>query len=156
MGLNKITEIVCDSCEKKMHFVTETFAIFLSGDKQIHSDPVSFFRCECGEVEFLPKEMVRAEQSAVKNYLFEALKNKEHLRGRYLKDIRSILGLKAKQLSLDLGYQSSTVTQWEARDIEFDKISSEGLALFLLRAMIFSGVAGAEEVHKGLSFQWTK
>jgi hypothetical protein len=136
-----LTTITCDNCGKKMRLVTEPLDMRVSSTLTVQSDPVSFFKCSCGEEDIPAKEAIRASNTVGTRLIIGALKGELLIEAASLRWLRSIVKMNAKDLSSALGYKSNTVTQWENRHTTFDTATSQGLAVAFARLMVSAGLA---------------
>lgn len=99
----------------------------------VTSDLVEYYQCDnplCNAKIFLGKESTKLDSTSVKNLLLEILKHKRKLNGDDIHYLRSFFSIPARQISLILGYETSTVSGWEGKNLELDFSKSLIVAIF--------------------------
>jgi DNA-binding transcriptional regulator YiaG len=124
----------CFQCEKgnliKKH---EKYRREIGNNRFIISDDVEYFQCDnpnCNAKIFLGNESKKLDATSVKNLLLDVLKNKRTLNGDDVYYLRTFFLISARQLSLCLRYESSTVSNWEGKNMELDFSKSIIVCLF--------------------------
>ena len=124
----------CYSCEKgNLTKKVETYKREIGKNRFVTSDLVEYLQCdnpECNAKIFLGKETTKLDATSVKNLLIDILQHKRTLNGDDVHYLRTFFNLSARQLSLRLRYEASTVSSWEGKNLELDFSKSVVVALF--------------------------
>jgi hypothetical protein len=125
---------ICPTCEKG--------ALIKKFDKQrreighnrfITSDIIEYLQCDnidCNAKIFFGNAVKKLDASSVKNLLLDVLKHTRGLNGDDVYYLRSFFAISARQLSLRLRYEASTVSGWEAKNLELDFSKSVIVCLY--------------------------
>ena len=134
-----------------MESICEPVTVMIGESSCVASDPVPFFRCECGETEFLTKHSRTADITAARRLLLSVLEGSRRLNGENLRWLRSVFSISAKDLSEQLQFKPSTGSQWESRNTLFDMPTSQGIALLFIKLMIRKQFFSKEEMAPMIS-----
>jgi hypothetical protein len=92
--------------------VFEPYPVVVAGGITVSSDPVRFMKCDsCGDVIMHGDETARADVSAGKNLLRDVIQHERTLNGRGVAFLRAMISMTAKELSLRLRLDATTVSQ---------------------------------------------
>ncbi len=129
--------VPCLACETgSLHAKFESYPVRISEHQTIPSDPVRFMKCDnCGDIIIHGEESKRADFSAGKNLLKAVVRQEESLNGRAVAFLRSLVSISAKELSLRLRLDATTVSQWEGRNTVIQHPTGFAVAVFFLREM---------------------
>ena len=138
----------CPVCNQGILVVrNEPHRVRVGVEKFVLSDAVHFLECSiCGERIFLGAESFKADNSAAKNLLREVLTGAQKLTGEDVSFLRAILQLSARELSLRLELDPSTVSQWETRKSTLSYPVAFAVAVFCFREIMKGDVRFADEI----------
>lgn len=131
------SHVPCLSCSSgALHAVFESYPVRVSASQTVFSDPVRFMKCEsCGDVIMHGDESTRADVSAGKNLLREVIQQERTLNGQTVAFLRALISITAKDLSLRLRLDTTTVSQWEGRNTTLPQPTAFAVSVFFLREM---------------------
>ena len=135
--MSDTNRIPCLACENRsMRAVFEPYPVVVTESVSVLSDPVRFMKCNsCGDVIMQGDEVARADVSAGKNLLREVIQQERTLNGRGVAFLRALISMTAKELSLHLGLDATTVSQWEGRNTTLPQPTTFAVAVFILREL---------------------
>ncbi len=135
----------------------EIYNVRIGESRFAKSDPVHFLSCSnCGEAIFIGNESEKADRSAAKNILKEILLRSRKMTGEDTKFVRSVLKLSARELSLRLELDASTVSQWETRKGELSFPVAFAVAIFFFRELMKDDENFAEEITNIVTLAFKK
>ena len=124
----------CYHCEEgNLIKKVEKYKREIGSNRFVTSDLVEYFQCDntkCNAKIFLGKESNKLDTTSVKNLLLDVLQQKRSLNGDDVHYLRSFFAISARQLSMRLRYEASTVSSWEGKNLELDFSKSVVVALF--------------------------
>ena len=80
-------------------------------------------------------ETKQADLSAGKNLLGQVIKQEQTLNGQAVAFLRALVSVTAKELSLRLRLDATTVSQWEGRNTVLPQPTAFAVSVFFLREM---------------------
>jgi hypothetical protein len=80
-------------------------------------------------------EAARADVSGEKNLLREVIQQGRTWNGRGVAFLRALISMTAKELSLRLPLDATTVSQWEGRNTTLPQPTAFAVAIFILREL---------------------
>ena len=133
--MSDTNRVPCLSCESgTLHAVFEPYPVVVAEGVSVFSDPVRFMKCDsCSEVIMHGDEAASADVSAGKNLLREVIQQERTLNGRGVAFLRALISMTAKELSLRLRLDATTVSQWEGRNTTLPQPTAFALAVIILR-----------------------
>lgn len=136
----KNNKLYCPTCEKgELIPCMEPYNVQIGEDRFVASDPVNFLRCtNCGGEIFIGDENIKTDRSAAKNLLLDVAQKKKVLLGEDIIFLRSVFRIQAKDLSLKLNLDTSTVSKWENRNTELSYPVALTVAIFFISEYINS------------------
>ena len=112
-------------------------SVRIGENRFVLSDPVHFFECDhCSETIFLGQESKKADLSAAKRILAETILSNRAMNGEDIIFLRAVVELSAKELSLSLNLDPSTVSQWEKRNTVLSFPVSLAVSVLLLKKLL--------------------
>ena len=135
--MSETNRVPCLACEKgSMRAVFEPYPVVVAEGVSVLSAPVRFMKCDsCGDVIMHGDEAARADVSAGKNLLREVVQQQRTLNGRGVAFLRAMISMTAKELSLRLRLDATTVSQWEGRNTTLPQPTAFAVAVFTLREL---------------------
>ena len=129
--------VPCLACQKgSLSAIYEPYLVRISETQTVISDSVRFMRCDiCHDVIMHGDEAKSADLSAGKNLLGLVVQQKETLNGQAVVFLRALVSITAKELSLRLRLDATTVSKWEGRNTLPPQPTAFAVAVFFLREM---------------------
>jgi DNA-binding transcriptional regulator YiaG len=129
--------VPCLACQMgSLLAVYEPYPVRISELQTVMSDPARFMKCDsCGDVIMHGDETKRADLSAGKNLLSQVIQQEQTLNGQAVAFLRALVSITAKELSLRLRLDATTVSQWEGRNTTLPQPTAFAVSVFFLREM---------------------